>query len=100
MTVFKEYWTRIGGTRKNQLVVIANGPCLLGLNALSQLKLHISFNTATHQKQIFPDLFRKVMQCSENSGGMNIPSAEIECTASPKARNVPFGQRDAVVAHL
>ena len=43
------------------------------------------------------------MQCSENSGGMNIPSAEIECTGSPKfykARNVPFGQRDAVEAHL
>ena len=62
-----------GNTAPISLVVIANGPCLLGLNALSQLKLHILFNTATHQKQISPDLFRKVMQCSENSGGTNIP---------------------------
>jgi len=87
-----------------KLIVTETGPCLLGLDALNSLRLSITFHVSeTYKARLPEDLYRKISHGGELKGGMKIEPIDIECSAPAtffKARNIPFGQRDAVEAHL
>ena len=78
-----------------QFLVINSGPPILGLKAISALKISLSFVVETKDTQVR----NLILRCSEATGGMTIDKVHLEVSGDPifmKRRVLPFGLREPV----